>query len=118
MIAHSAPGNPQRLGSGCPVRVWVFLEILKGLGVKITILAIKISQETLNKEKSFAIRVTRTGNHDFSSQDVAVKIGNAIVKATKATVNLIKPDFELFIEIRNDNSFIFTEKIRGTGGLP
>ena len=85
---------------------------------QIASLAIKISQEILNKEKSFAIRVTRTGNHDFSSQDVAVKIGNAIVKATKATVNLTKPDFELFIEIRNDNAFLFTEKIRGTGGLP
>ena len=81
-------------------------------------LAVNISKETLTKEKSFAIRATRTGEHNFTSQDVAVKIGNDIVEATKASVNLTKPDFELFIEIRDKNAFIFTEKIRGTGGLP
>ncbi len=81
-------------------------------------LALNFCQKTLNKEKSFALRVTRTGEHDFSSQDVAVKLGNVIVDATKAGVDLSNPDFELFIEIRDDNAFFFTEKIRGTGGLP
>jgi thiamine biosynthesis protein ThiI len=81
-------------------------------------LSVNISKEFLTKEKSFAIRVTRTGKHEFTSQDVAIKIGSDIVKLTKAGVNLTKPDFELFIEIRNQNAFIFTEKIRGTGGLP
>jgi thiamine biosynthesis protein ThiI len=81
-------------------------------------LAVNISKESLTKEKSFAIRATRTGEHNFTSQDVAVKIGNDVVEATKASVNLTNPDFELFIEIRDENAFIFTEKIRGTGGLP
>jgi len=81
-------------------------------------LALNFSQKILDKEKSFALRVTRTGNHNFSSQDVAVKIGDAIVHATKAGVDLSTPDFELFIEIRNENAFFFTEKIHGTGGLP
>jgi len=80
--------------------------------------ALAFSQKILDKEKSFALRVTRTGDHVFSSQDVAVKIGNVIVNATKAGVDLSNPDFELFIEIRNKNAFFFTEKIRGTGGLP
>jgi len=81
-------------------------------------LAIDISKEELNEEKNFAIRATRTGEHEFTSQDVAIKIGNEIVKTTKASVNLTNPDFELFIEIRNDKAFLFTEKIYGTGGLP
>jgi len=81
-------------------------------------LAVTFSKEVLSKEKSFALRVTRTGDHEFTSQDVAIKIGNDIVKETKAFVNLTKPDFELFIEIRDKNAYIFTEKIRGTGGLP
>lgn len=80
--------------------------------------AIQLSKEFLTKEKSFAIRVTRTGEHNFTSQDIAVKIGADICKATEAKVNLTKSDFELFIEIRNKNAFVFTEKIRGTGGLP
>lgn len=80
--------------------------------------AVQISKEFLTKEKSFAVRVTRTGEHDFTSQDVAVKTGSDIVKATGASVNLTHPDFELFIEIRDKNAFVFTQKIRGVGGLP
>jgi thiamine biosynthesis protein ThiI len=77
-----------------------------------------ISKELLNKKKTFAIRATRTGEHDFSSQDIAIKIGDAVVKATKAKVNLNNPDVELFIEVRNIKAFIFTRKIYCVGGLP
>ena len=81
-------------------------------------LSINILKEKLTNEKTFALRVTRTGKHDFTSQDAAIKIGNEIVKATNANVDLTKPDIELFIEIRNENAYIFTERIRGAGGLP
>lgn len=81
-------------------------------------LAKSISKEELVDKNSFAIRVNRTGKHDFTSQDVAVQIGDEIVKATKASVDLTKPDFELFIEIRNDKTFLFIEKIKGPGGIP
>ena len=81
-------------------------------------LAITISKSALSKQKSFALRVTRTGEHEFTSQDAAVEIGNNIVNSTNANVNLTKPDFELFIEIRKDKAFLFTEKINGMGGLP
>lgn len=79
---------------------------------------VKISKGKINQEKSFALRVTRIGKHNYSSQDVAIKIGNDIVNETKAKVNLTMPDFELFIDIRETHSYIFTEKIRGPGGLP
>lgn len=85
---------------------------------KMSSLALDFSKKILDNEKSFALRVTRTGDHNFSSQDVAVRIGSEIVNATKAKVDLSTPDFELFIEIRNENAFFFTEKIYGTGGLP
>jgi len=81
-------------------------------------LAVSISKDALTEEKTFAIRVTRVGNHKYTSQDVAVELGNDLVKATKASVDLTKPDFKLFIEVRDENAYIFTEKIRGTGGLP
>jgi thiamine biosynthesis protein ThiI len=80
--------------------------------------AIDISKEKLTKKKSFALRVTRTGNHSFTSQDVAVQIGNDVVKATNSSVNLTNPDFELFIEIRDKNAYLFIQKIRCNGGLP
>jgi len=81
-------------------------------------LAVKVSKKFLTKKSTFAVRVKRTGNHNFSSQDVAIRVGKDIADATKAGVNLTKPDFELFIEIRDTKSFIFVEKIRGTGGMP
>jgi len=80
--------------------------------------AINISKENLDEKKSFALRVTRTGEQKFTSQDAAVKIGNDIVNATKASVDLTNPDFELFIEIRNDKTYLFIEKIKGFGGMP
>lgn len=81
-------------------------------------LAKTISKEKLVSENSFAIRVNRTGEHDYTSQDVAVRIGDEIVKATKASVDLTNPDFKLFIEIRNDKAFLYIEKIKGFGGMP
>ena len=33
-------------------------------------------------------------------------------------MNLTNPDFELFIEIRNDMAYLFVEKIKGYGGMP
>ncbi len=84
----------------------------------ISIAALRLIKNILTKEKSFAIRSTRFGTHTFSSQQVAIQIGNDIVKATQAKVDLTHPDVELFIEIRDKKSFLFTEKIKGVGGLP
>ena len=81
-------------------------------------LAVNISQDNTTKNDSFALRVERTGNHSFSSQDVAVRVGNDIVQATKSSVDLTKPDFELFIEIRNNDAYLFTKKVSCNGGLP
>ncbi|MCX6663642.1 MAG: THUMP domain-containing protein, partial [Euryarchaeota archaeon] len=83
-----------------------------------SMLALQLAKNILTEEKSFAIRATRVGTHTFSSQQVAVHIGNDIVKATRAGVDLTNPDIELFIEIRDKKSFLFTEKINGVGGLP
>jgi len=80
--------------------------------------ALRLVNNKLTKQKSFAIRPTRVGSHPFSSQEVAVRIGNDLVNATQARVNLTHPDIELFIEIRDKRSFLFTEKIHGVGGLP
>ena len=93
------------------VQVTVSLESISDI-------AVSVSKEFLTKEKTFAVRTSRTGDHSFSSQDVSVKIGSDIADVIGSGVNLTNPDFKLFIEIRNDKSFVFTEKIRGVGGMP
>ena len=80
--------------------------------------SIDVAQEQLKKNKTFALRVQRSGIHPFTSQEVAEQVGRSIVDATSANVDLSSPDIEIFIEIRDDKSFIFTEKIPGPGGLP
>ena len=81
-------------------------------------LVLDICKDKLKENITFAIRTNRSGQHDFSSQDVSIKIGDDVVNNTNAKVNLSKPDFTIFIEIRDDNAYIFTEKIYCTGGLP
>ncbi len=77
-----------------------------------------LTKPLLSQQVSFALRVTRTGKHPYTSQDVARHIGAAVATATHAPVDLTIPDHEIFIEIRGKKAFLFTEKHRGIGGLP
>jgi thiamine biosynthesis protein ThiI len=76
------------------------------------------AKEVITKNTSFALRVTRTGTHPYTSQEVAQRIGEQIVQQYHAPVNLTSPNIELYIEIRDKQSYFFLEKIQGTGGLP
>jgi len=69
-------------------------------------------------QKTFALRVTRTGTHPFTSQEIATKLGELVRTKTNARVDLTDPDIEFCIDIRNKNAYFFTEKHRGPGGLP
>ncbi len=65
-------------------------------------------------KKKFAIRARRSGSHQFTSQDIASKVGYVI----PGSVDLSNPQAELFIECRQVKTYMFTEKIAGPGGLP
>lgn len=77
-----------------------------------------LSEGLFDETKSFAVRGRRVGNHKFTSQEMAGFCGSVIVKKTGAPVNLSKPDFEFFVEVRDEKTYIFHEKIPGLGGLP
>ena len=86
--------------------------------------AIEIAERIIHEGESFALRVKRSGDHDYSSKDVAVKVGQAIVDHFQKSninleVNLSNPDKKIFIEVRDQFSYIFTEIIYSDwGGLP
>jgi len=80
--------------------------------------SLHITEGILNNTTSFAVRATRSGNHEYSSQDIAQKLGAALVEKYNAPVNLTSPDVEIGIEIRNNSAHHFFEKIAGVGGLP
>jgi thiamine biosynthesis protein ThiI len=71
-------------------------------------------KEFINPKKTFAVRVRRKGKHEFTSQELAAKLGSYI----DAKVNLSNPDQTLYVEVRDQDCYVFTEKIKGLGGMP
>ena len=68
------------------------------------------------KGKTFAVRARRSGEHDFSSQDVNEQLGAVLVPFGK--VNLGNPDITVHVEVRPDKAYFFSTHQRGAGGLP
>lgn len=80
---------------------------------------IRAVDKKIKNGESFAVRTTRFGDHPYSSMDVNRAAGSAILKMVKgARVDLTSPDFEVGIEVRGKNAYVFTETFPGTGGLP
>lgn len=78
-----------------------------------------VAPDHVAPEKSFAIRARRTGQHAYTSQDIGIEGGGAVLRAVpEATVDLDEPDVEISVEVRNDKAYVFTETIDGPGGLP
>ena len=71
-----------------------------------------------DSKKPFAVKCRRVGTHDFSSREMAGFCGAAVIELTNAPVDLSNPEFRLFIEVREDKTYIFHQKIPGPGGLP
>ena len=67
--------------------------------------------------RTFAIRARRAGEHAFSSQDVQVELGSRLLDAS-AGVDLDAPEVEVFVEVRNERAYLFSERVPGAGGLP
>ena len=84
--------------------------------------ALDLAKENLKSGRSFAVRARRLGNHDYSSQDLERLVGEVLFeslsKKRNLTVNLTNPDYTLSLEVKEEDAFIFDQKIAGIGGLP
>ncbi len=86
--------------------------------------SIHVARQTIKKGDSFALNVKRSGNHEYSSKDIAVEVGKDILDIFQSSgielkVNLTNPDKTIFIEVREDFSYVFTDVIKSDwGGLP
>ncbi|MDD1763193.1 MAG: THUMP domain-containing protein, partial [Methanobacteriaceae archaeon] len=86
---------------------------------RLTLYTRKLVEEgVFSGEDSFAIRCRRVGQHSFTSQELAAFAGSVVYKVTESRVDLTRPDFEIFLEVREDKTYIFHQKIPGPGGLP
>lgn len=78
----------------------------------------KISAQD-EKRTAFAVRASRScKNVVFTSKDVENAVGDVVRKATKAKVNLSQPNITIFVNVCKNKSYLFVNKIPGSGGLP
>ena len=69
------------------------------------------------KDRTFAVRVSREGEHPFKSIDVARIVGSMLYPYSSG-VDLERPEVELYIEVRGDRAYFFERIYEGPGGLP
>jgi thiamine biosynthesis protein ThiI len=82
---------------------------------------VRVASTLLFSGCSFAIRARRSGNHEFTSMDIAREAGAAVLSQFNhlgISVNLDAPDVEIFVEARERASYIYTSIHEGPGGLP
>jgi len=65
---------------------------------------------------TFAVRARRSGTQKerYTSMQLAKKVGDVVNRK----VNLSNPDVEIFVEVRDNDTYIYTEILDGPGGLP
>ncbi len=73
------------------------------------------------KGLSFAVGARRIGEHPFSSQDLREQLGERILEGLPEfalKVNLSKPEQTIYVEVRDGKAHLFTQTIKGVGGMP
>ncbi|MCS7105882.1 MAG: tRNA 4-thiouridine(8) synthase ThiI [Candidatus Aenigmarchaeota archaeon] len=71
-------------------------------------------EQFVKPKQTFALEIKRIGKHDYSSMELAKDVGKVI----KRKVNLSKPQVKIFVEVRENDTYVYTKKIKGLGGMP
>jgi len=71
------------------------------------------------EDKTFVVRVKRTGKHDFSSIDIERTVGGHLLANSKAkNVSLKNPDIVVQMELIQDQLNFISTKYKGLSGFP
>ncbi|MFQ5909164.1 MAG: THUMP domain-containing protein [Thermoplasmata archaeon] len=82
-------------------------------------LAIEKFKPQLKPGTSFAVRARRSGNHKYSSPELASYVGGEIQSSLEGLdVDLDEPDVQVFIEVRENRAYVFGGRDLGPGGMP
>jgi thiamine biosynthesis protein ThiI len=79
--------------------------------------AAEIAEEEV-KGKVFMVRGRRAEENRFTSKDIERALGAELLNRGALKVNLENPEVTVWVEARKGKFFIYTENIRGPGGLP
>ncbi|MHA1480669.1 MAG: tRNA uracil 4-sulfurtransferase ThiI [Candidatus Thorarchaeota archaeon] len=80
-----------------------------------------IAKAEFKKGLTFAVGGRRMGTHDFSSQDMRVKLGERIFEGLpelEPKVDLKNPQQSIYVEVRDEKAYLFTQTVKGVGGMP
>jgi len=83
--------------------------------------AAEYSISRISENQSFAVKARREGTQPYASMDVGREAGSAIYEANKEKnirVDLSKPDVKIYIEVRDNKTYIFDSYIQCHAGLP
>jgi thiamine biosynthesis protein ThiI len=81
--------------------------------------AISLASANLVKGMSFAVRAKRQQKTGLNSQELGTVIGSAVYDHIPGLcVDLNKPDYEIFVEIRDFGGLVYDSRIPAPGGLP
>ena len=89
------------------------IDVIKDVAVRV---ALAVSKE--RGAKSFAIRARRVESYPITSKDIEKIVGQVVKEATGLRVDLVSSDLEVFVEVRERCAYIYTEVLKGPGGLP
>ena len=84
-------------------------------------LAVDVSRPLFKRGSRFCIRARRSGQHDYTSMELARDAGSAVFLANEhmePKVDLTNPELEIFIDVRHNRAYLYTGIIPGTGGMP
>lgn len=87
----------------------------------ITAQLLELAEPRLVPGASFAVRARRTGQHPFTSQELARDLGGDVLDRfadRHLRVDLEHPDVELFVEVRGPRTYLYFDRVAGPGGLP
>lgn len=82
---------------------------------------LEFSKPVMFRNATFAVRPRRSGNHPYTSQDMAEKLGEALLRRYSdldIKVALDDPDLEISVEVRDKVAHMFTSILPGPGGMP
>jgi thiamine biosynthesis protein ThiI len=68
--------------------------------------------------ETFGVRANHSGKHEFDSQDVDRELGDHIRNEKNSEVDLDDPETWVQVDIRFEDTYIFTEKFEGPDGVP
>ena len=76
-------------------------------------------REKEREYKTFKIEARRADKKfELKSPEINYKVGEYVLENTELKVDVHNPDMEIVMDIGSKNCFIYSEKIKGIGGLP